>query len=48
MDQRNQIMELFEKLNKEKGMTILQVTHSSETADYGTRTVIIDSGKIVG
>ena len=43
-----EIMELFAKLNKEKGMTILQVTHSSETADYGTRTVIIDSGKIVG
>ena len=42
-----EIMELFAKLNKEKGMTILQVTHSSETADYGTRTVIIDSGKIV-
>ena len=43
-----EIMELFAKLNKEKGMTILQVTHSSETAEYGTRTVIIDSGKIVG
>ena len=42
-----EIMELFAKLNKEKGMTILQVTHSSETAEYGTRTVIIDSGKIV-
>ena len=43
----SEIMELFAKLNKEKGMTILQVTHSSETAEYGTRTVIIDSGKIV-
>lgn len=43
-----EIMELFAKLNKEKGITILQVTHSDETAKYGTRTVIIDSGKIAG
>ena len=42
-----EIMELFARLNKEKGMTILQVTHSDETATYGTRTVVIDSGKIV-
>lgn len=42
-----EIMELFARLNKEKGMTILQVTHSDETAMYGTRTVVIDSGKII-
>ena len=42
-----EIMELVARLNKEKGMTILQVTHSDDTAKYGTRTVIIDSGKIV-
>jgi putative ABC transport system ATP-binding protein len=41
-------MELFARLNKEKGMTILQVTHSDECAAYGTRTVRIDSGKTVG
>lgn len=40
-----EIIELFARLNKEKGMTILQVTHSDETAMYGTRTVVIDSGK---
>lgn len=43
-----EIMELFARLNKEKGMTILQVTHSDECASYGTRTVRIDSGKTVG
>lgn len=43
-----EIMDLFARLNKEKGMTILQVTHSDECAEYGTRTVRIDSGKIVG
>ncbi len=43
-----EIMELFARLNKEKGMTILQVTHSSECASYGTRTVMLDNGKTVG
>ena len=43
-----EIMELFARLNKEKGVTILQVTHSSECASYGTRTVMLDNGKTVG
>lgn len=43
-----EIMELFARLNKEKGMTILQVTHSPECASYGTRTVMLDNGKTVG
>ena len=30
-----EIMELFSKLNKEKGLTILQVTHSEKCASYG-------------
>jgi len=43
-----EIMELFRRLNKEKGLTILQVTHSEECATYGTRTVVLDSGRTVG
>ena len=43
-----EIMELFARLNKEKGLTILQVTHSEKCAGYGTRTILLDSGKIVG
>ena len=43
-----EIMELFTRLNKEKGLTFLQVTHSEKCAEYGTRTVILDSGKTVG
>ena len=43
-----EIMELFARLNKEKGLTFLQVTHSEKCAEYGTRTVILDSGKTVG
>ena len=43
-----EIMELFKRLNEEKGITLLQVTHSQETADYGKRIIRLDSGKIVG
>ena len=41
------IMELFRKINQEKGITILQVTHNEECARYGTRVVMLDCGKIV-
>lgn len=34
-----EIMELFKRLNEEKGITILQVTHSPECAAYGSRIV---------
>jgi len=40
-----EIMELFSKLNKEKGLTILQVTHSEKCASYGTRIVRLENGK---
>jgi putative ABC transport system ATP-binding protein len=43
-----EIMDLFRRLNQEKGMTILQVTHSEQCALYGTRTVRLDSGKTIG
>ena len=43
-----EIMELFSRLNKEKGLTILQVTHSAECASYGTRIVTLENGKTVG
>ncbi|MBO6007703.1 MAG: ATP-binding cassette domain-containing protein, partial [Lachnospiraceae bacterium] len=43
-----EIMELFKKLNQEKGMTILQVTHSEKCASYGTRVITLDNGKTVG
>ena len=42
------IMELFRKINLEKGMTILQVTHSDENSRYGTRIVRLDNGKLIG
>ena len=41
------IMELFKKINEEKGMTILQVTHSDKNSEYGSRVVKLDNGKLV-
>lgn len=41
------IMELFRKVNQEKNITILQVTHSKEIADYGDRIVYLKDGNIV-
>lgn len=46
-DSGNKIMEIFSKINKEKGMTILQVTHNEEYAKYGNRVVRLESGEIV-
>ena len=43
-----EIMELFKRINDEKNITILQVTHSSDTAEYGNRVIRLDSGKLVG
>ncbi|MEO7411836.1 MAG: ABC transporter ATP-binding protein [Opitutaceae bacterium] len=43
-DQGREIMELFRKLNKEDGVTIVQVTHSNENAAYGSRIVRLADG----
>ena len=43
-DQGREIMELFRKLNREDGVTIVQVTHSEENAAYGTRIVRLADG----
>ena len=43
-----EIMDLFKRINAEKGITFLQVTHSPETAEYGSRIIRLDSGKLVG
>jgi putative ABC transport system ATP-binding protein len=45
--QGQEIMELFRTLN-EGGATIVQVTHSEVNASYGTRTIHLRDGWIVG
>lgn len=42
-----EVMELFKKINKEEGITILQVTHSEESAEYGNRIIRLKDGKII-
>jgi putative ABC transport system ATP-binding protein len=41
-----EIMKLFKRLNEEKGITILQVTHSAECAAYGNRIVRLSDHKL--
>ena len=43
-----EIMQLFKRLNEEKGVTILQVTHSEECASYSQRIVTLKNGVIEG
>src|ERR1700720_4595008 len=45
--QAKEIMELFRELNRE-GTTIVQVTHSETNAAYGTRTLQMRDGWMVG
>jgi ABC-type lipoprotein export system ATPase subunit len=44
--QGEEIMELFTKLNKEDGVTIIQVTHSEKNAEYGSRIINLLDGRI--
>src|SRR6201989_1587929 len=44
--QGEEIMELFTKLNKEDGVTIVQVTHSEKNAEYGSHIINLLDGKI--
>lgn len=46
-DQGREIMELFRQLNRDDGVTIIQVTHSNENAAYGTRTIRLADGLMV-
>lgn len=42
-----EIMELFQKINREQGKTIVQVTHSASAAEYGTRIIQLKDGRLV-
>lgn len=41
-----EIMELFRKINKEEGKTVIQVTHSKESALYGNRIINVRDGEL--
>ncbi len=42
-----EIMKLFKKINEEEKITILQVTHSEDSAKYGNRLIRLKDGKII-
>ncbi len=41
-----EVMELLQRINQEKGKTIIQVTHSLESSTYGNRTIFLRDGEI--
>lgn len=43
-EQAEEIMELFQKLNKEDKVTIIQVTHSEKNAGYGNSVIRLKDG----
>lgn len=45
--QGEEIMELFRQLNRESGVTIVQVTHSEKNAAYGSRIIHLLDGRLV-
>jgi putative ABC transport system ATP-binding protein len=46
-DQGKEIMRLFKSLNEEDGVTIVQVTHSSDNAAFGTRVLRLADGVVI-
>ncbi|MGN6399863.1 MAG: ABC transporter ATP-binding protein [Flavisolibacter sp.] len=44
--QGEEIMELFQKINEEEGVTIVQVTHSEKNAEYGHRIIHLLDGRV--
>ncbi len=43
----HEIMELFLRLNREKGVTIILVTHEEDIARYAKRRIVLSDGKII-
>jgi putative ABC transport system ATP-binding protein len=42
-----EVMEVFQRLNQERGITVLLITHEHDIAEYGTRIVSFRDGHIV-
>jgi putative ABC transport system ATP-binding protein len=41
-----EVMELLQMLNREHGKTIIMVTHDPKAAEYGSRRVLVDKGRL--
>jgi ABC-type glutathione transport system ATPase component len=42
-----EVMDIFQRLNTERGITVLLITHEQDIAEYGTRIVAFRDGRIV-
>src|SRR5216110_3072508 len=42
-----EVMDIFQKLNGERGITVLLITHEHDIAEYGTRIVQFRDGQVV-
>ncbi len=42
-----EVMDIFQRLNRERGITVLLITHEADIAEYGTRTVTFRDGQVV-
>jgi putative ABC transport system ATP-binding protein len=42
-----EVMEIFQRLNAERGITILLITHEHDIAEYATRVIAFRDGRIV-
>jgi putative ABC transport system ATP-binding protein len=42
-----EVMDIFQRLNTERGITVLLITHEQDIAEYGTRIITFRDGKIV-
>jgi putative ABC transport system ATP-binding protein len=41
-----EVMEIFQKLNREQGITLFLVTHEHDIAEYADRVIVFKDGKI--
>jgi putative ABC transport system ATP-binding protein len=42
-----EVMDIFQSLNRERGITVLLITHEMDIAEYGTRIVTFRDGQVV-
>src|SRR5947208_3123741 len=42
-----EVMDIFQRLNRERGITVMLITHELDIAEYGTRTVAFRDGLVI-
>jgi putative ABC transport system ATP-binding protein len=42
-----EVMDIFQRLNRDRGITVMLITHEPDIAEYGTRTVAFRDGLVI-